>query len=247
VSQSLSQQGFSLVTTYPLPEVNNFHELVAAGMPQGLSQRHYDSLGAEWERQDGTRVFTILVQHVFQKDFYTVWGIQYADMYSSSADFDRANADYTYAVEKTELNPQWQIFKNNELLTALRRDGEKWRTLTAQSQAAHISRMNSILARSESSSNIAKINSDILDINHAGYLKRSNMVSAGQAKTIDMVSETSIIANPTTGEHYRVEAGANNYWVNNEGKYFNTENSLLDPRTDINIRDQQWERYEVVR
>ncbi len=107
--------------------------------------------------------------------------------------------------------------------------------------------MNAILARGKSSSNIAKINSDILDINHAGYLKRDSMVSAGQAKTIDMLSGSSIITNPTTGEHYRVEAGANHYWVNNEGKFFNTENPLIDPRTDINISNQQWEKYEVVR
>ncbi len=246
-SQYLSQQGFSLITTYPLPKVNDVYELVSAGMPQGLSQRRSYSLGAEWEHQDGTRVYSILVQNVTQKGVLTVWGVQYSDMYSSSEDFDRAKADFRYAVENQELNPQYQIFKNNELLTNLKRNAEIWATRGAQAQAAHLSRMNAILARRESSSSIAKINSDILDINHAGYLKRSSMVGAGQAKTIDMVSETSIIANPTTGEHFRVEAGASHYWVNNEGKYFNTENSLIDPRTDINIRDQQWERYQVVR
>lgn len=246
-SKHLSQQGFSLVTTYPMPQVNNYYELVSAGMPQGLSRRNFYSLGAEWKRQDGTRVFSILVQHVLHKDAYTVWGVQYADMYSSSAQFEQAKADYRYAVENSELNPQYQIFKNNELLDFLRRDGEKWQTLTAQSQAAHLGRMNAILARSESSSSIAKINSDILDISHAGYLKRSNMISAGQAKSVDMLGGTSIIANPNTGEHYRVEAGASHYWVNNQGKFFNTENALVDPRTDINISNQQWEKYELVR
>ncbi len=246
-SQYLSQQGFSLITTYPLPKVNHVYELVSAGMPQGLSQRRSYSLGAEWERQDGTRVFSILVQNLTQNGVLTVWGVQYSDMYSSSKDFERAKADFRYAVENQEINPQYQIFKNNELLTNLRRNAQKWATRTAQAQAAHLSRMNAILARGKSSSSIAKINSDILDINHAGYLKRDSMVSAGQAKTIDMVGETSIIANPTTGEHYRVKAGANHYWVNNEGKFFNTENPLIDPRADINISHQQWEKYKVVR
>ncbi len=246
-SQYLSQQGFSLITTYPLPKVNNVYELVSAGMPQGLSQRKSYSLGAEWDRQDGTRVFSILVQNVTQNGALTVWGVQYSDMYSSNKDFDRAKADFRYAVENQELNPQYQIFKNNELLAFLKRNAETWATRTAQAQAAHLRRMNAILARSESSSSVAKINSDILDINHAGYLKRSSMVTPGQAKTIDMISETSIIANPTTGEHYRVEAGASNYWINNEGKYFSTENSLIDPRTDINIREQQWEKYDLIR
>ncbi len=246
-SQYLSQQGFSLINTYPLPKVNNVYELVSAGMPQGLSQRRSYSLGAEWERQDGTRVFSIFVKNVTQKGALTVWGVQYSDMYSSSEDFEQAKANFRYAVENQELNPQYQIFKNNELLENLKRNAEKWATRTAQAQAAHLRRMNAILARSKSSSSIAKINSDILDINHAGYLKRSNMVSAGQANTIGTLNETSIIANPTTGEHYRVEAGANNYWVNNRGIVFNTENSLIDPRTDINISDQQWERFDVVR
>ena len=114
-SQYLAQQGFSLITTYPLPKVNDIYELVSAGMPQGLSQRRSYSLGAEWEHQDGTRVYSILVQNLTQQGVLTVWGVQYSDMYSSSKDFERAKADFRYAIENQEINPQYQIFKNNEL------------------------------------------------------------------------------------------------------------------------------------
>jgi hypothetical protein len=91
-----------------------------------------------------------------------------------------------------------------------------------------------------------KISSDILDISHAGYLKHSDMVSAGQAKTINTISGQSVITNPDTGELYKVDSGYKNYWVNADGKYFHTDNSLYDPRTDKQINNQQWERFDVV-
>jgi hypothetical protein len=169
------------------------------------------------------------------------------ELYAGQAQYESARDALMYASENTEPNPRWQIAKNEELLRNIRANQQYADARTRESHIQHVGRMNAILARGEASANVAKINSDILDINHAGYLTRSNMVSAGHARTVDTIAGQSVIANPNTGEHYKVEAGSKNYWVNAEGQYFRTDNSLYDPRTDRSISNQQWQPFEVIR
>lgn len=247
IAPYMSQRGFELTDQFPMPKIKEFWELFGAAMPQGLSTKHFDVMGAEWVNQDGTRALTILVQNVFLRDNLINWHVSVNELYAPAAEYESAKEAYVYASENTEVNPQWQIAKNNELLAQLRADRQVWDERLRQSRIQHIERMNAILARGEAASSVAKTNSDILDISHQGYLKRSNMVSAGQADTINMISEQSVITNPGTGELYKVDAGSQHYWVNAEGRYISTDNSLYDPRTDQQMSDQQWERFEVLK
>lgn len=251
-SPYMSQRGYRPVNRFPLPKIVALQELWAAGMPQGLSQKSFEALGVEWEGRDGSRAYTQLVLTRIwspprQRPPSTVWSVSALELYAGREQYDAARNAFMYASDNTEPNPRWQIAMNEELLRRIRADKQYADALTRESQIQHIGRMNAILARGQASASVAKINSDILDINHAGYLNRSNMVSAGQARTVDMIAGQSVIANASTGEHYRVDAGSKNYWVNAEGQYFRTDNSLYDPRTDQNISNQQWQRFEVVR
>jgi hypothetical protein len=251
-SPYMAQKGYRIVRRFPLPKIVEFYDLFAAAMPQGLSQRTYEALGAEWEGQDGSRAYTQLVLTRFtrpqqQRPPTLSWNVSALELYAARQHYEGARAAFMYANERTEMNPRWQIAKNQELLRNIRADQQYADARLRESHVQHIGRMNAILARGQASANVAKINSDILDISHAGFLNRSSMVSAGQARTVDMIAGQSVIANPSTGEHYRVDAGSRNYWVNGEGKYFSTDNSLYDPRTDQAINNQQWQRFEVVR
>lgn len=246
IAPYMAQNGFELTNSYSMPKLRDFWETFAARMPQGLSRRYFDALGAEWQNTNGSRAFTVLVQNLFQRQNYTLWSVNIGELYASNPEFEKAKKAYIHGLTNTEVNPQWQIAKNNELLAQLRANAQVWDERMRQSRMQHIVRMNSILARSETSSSIAKINSDILDSSHAGYLKRSDMVSAGQASLVNSIGEHSVIGNPETGEYYKVDAGYKNYWVNQDGKYFHTDNSLYDPRTDNQMNDQQWTRFEIV-
>ena len=251
-SPYMGQRGYRLVGSFPLPRIVDFMDLFAAGMPQGMSQRRFEVMGAEWEGSDGSRAYTqltltqLLSPRNGQAPLIT-WSVSALELYAARERYENDRDALMYASEHTEMNPRWQIAKNEELLRNIRASTQYWDERTRESHIQHIGRMNAILARGQASASVAKINSDILDISHAGYLKRSDMVSAGQARTVDMIAGKSVIANPSTGEHYRVDAGSRNYWVNAEGKYFRTDDSLYDPRTDIQISNQQWQRFEVVR
>ncbi|MCB0360864.1 MAG: hypothetical protein KDD44_14545, partial [Bdellovibrionales bacterium] len=243
----MEQRGFSFQSSYPLPEIQKFWDLFSAGMPQGLSQRSYHVLGADWISGNGSKACTVLVMNILQQGQYVSWNVSASELYAPTPAFAASKDAYLYAVAKTEMNPQWQIAQNQQLIQKIRADRQIADEQMRQSSIQHLNRMNAILARGEANSAIAKINSDILDISHAGFLKRSDMVSKGQSDTVNMIGEHSIIANNTTGERYRVEAGSGNYWVNGQGEYFRTENTLYDPRTDSGLNQQQWTQFEVER
>lgn len=243
----MEQRGFKMSSSYPLPKIQDFWELFSAGMPQGLSRRSYQVLGADWETQNGTQACTVMVMNVLQNQPYTMWSVWVGELYAPGSVFETNKDAYLYASAETVVNPQWQITKNQPLIRQIQADRQIADERMRQSSIQHLNRMNSILARSESNSSIAKINSDILDISHSGYLKRSDMVSAGQSNTINMIGEHAIIGNPTTGERYQVDARPGNYWVNAQGEFFSTENRLYDPQADNSINQEQWTQFEVMR
>ena len=243
----LEGQGYTLTQSYPLPGVTRYYELFSAGMPNTGTHRRYFSLGTEWQHANGSRMFTVLIQRVFQQNNLVNWGVTVGELFTDSRNFDHAKQAYRQGIAQTEINPQYQIYKNEQLIAQLRRDRQKWDERTRQSAIAHGERMNAILARGASSNSIAKINSDILDISHQGYLQRDNMVSAGQANQVMAIAGQSVIHNPQTGEHYQVDSTKPYHWVGPGGEWFGTENANYDPRRDPALNSLDWSSFEVVR
>lgn len=243
----MEQRGFKITKQYPMPRIVDFWEIYASTMPQGLSRKQFDSIGVEWENRDGSRALTILLLWTAQNESYVTWNVSASELYAPKGAFENAKNAYVYGSINTEVNPAWQIAMNKDLIAQIMKNRKQVGELTRQSQIQHIGRMNAILARGQASAQVAKINSDILDISHAGYLKRSDMVSTGQSKSINGIGEHSVIGNANTGERYRVETGHSNYWVNGNGEYFSTDDSLYDPRRDRSISDQRWEQFEVIK
>lgn len=138
---------------------------------------------------------------------------------------------------------RWQQFMNGRLQGQIRANEDFARRMMEASRSAHQQRMAPIAAQGRTSRSVARACSDILDINHAGYLERDSSNSAGHSALIDAVGERALIGHHETGEHYRVEDGSRYYWVGSDGTYFGTDNPLYDPMTDQRINDVQWTRF----
>src|SRR5690554_8191283 len=95
-------------------------------------------------------------------------------------------------------------------------------TKVSRKCSAHQQRMAAINARGQATRSLGNTFSEILDINHSGYLNRSNMVDAGHVNTINMIGQQTIISNSGTGERYKVEDNSRYYWVNKKGEYIGT-------------------------
>ena len=173
------------------------------------------------------------------------WTLQSTELEAPEAYFKDAKEAYIFGLANTQLNMQWQQAKNMELLKSIRNNNQFWENATRQSRIAHNQRMAAIESRGNTARSIGNTYSDILDISHAGYLKRNDMNNAGHSKTINMIGERSVISSMATGERYNVKAGSKYYWVNNDGAYIATDNSFYDPRIDKRINQTEWSQFQI--
>lgn len=224
-----------LLTTYELPKLaqNNqqFKEQLWSFAPSRKSTQAY---GIEWEDDQNMKYITILIISKELSNYGNTWNFFGQYLQATSADFSEAKKAFLYGLENTQYNQQWIATRNQNDMNRAN-----------VSYAAHQKRMAAIQARGNASMALSKTYSEISDISHAGYLKRSNINSAGHSKTINTIAENTVIANHGTGEHYTVPSGSNYYWVNNRGEYFGTNNINYDPRIDQQINDSEWTKFEV--
>jgi hypothetical protein len=243
VEPAARAQGNRLLRAYPVPEIEGYWARFAAGMVDTGSRRQIRALGTEWTNGQGTRTFVSLVQTVLHKPPSTFWTLQTTSLAAPEEAFEEARAGYVYAVGNTQINPQWQQVMNGQLVGQLRQNQAFHEDMMAKSRAAHQQRMAAIEQWGNTARSVGQTYSDILDINHAGYLTRDSMNSAGHSATIDAIGERTVIGNHETGEHYTVDAGSRYYWVGNDGTYFGTDNPLYDPRVDDRVSGVEWSKF----
>ena len=247
VEPAARAQGNRLVRAYPVPEIEGFWQRFAAGMLQTGAQRQVRAVGTEWTDDRGTMTFVAIVQTINAQGNSIIWTLQTTSLEAPEEVFEEARAAYVYAAGNTQINPQWQQAMNGQLAGQLQRNDAFWEDAMARSRAAHQQRMAAIEQAGRSARQIGDTYSEILDINHAGYLSRDSMNSAGHSATIDSIGERSLIGNHETGEHYLVDAGSKYYWVGNDGRYFGTDDPLYDPRTDQRVNDVDWTKFVTER
>ncbi|REK07674.1 MAG: hypothetical protein DWQ36_10645 [Acidobacteria bacterium] len=247
IRPAAAAQGNQLVRAYPIPEVEGLFTRFGAAMVQTGSQRQWRALGSDWSDGRGTMTFVSIVQAVFRNQQMVTWVLQTTSLEAPDEIFEEAKRDYLYAIGNTQINPHWQQAMNGQLQGQIRANEAYASEMMARSRAAHQQRMAAIEAQGNAARSIGQTYSDILDINHSGYLKRDDMNTAGHSALIDSIGERTLIGNHETGEHYTVDAGSRYYWVASDATYVGTDNPLWDPRTDQRTNDVEWTKFVVER
>src|SRR5690606_14433896 len=187
----------------------------------------------------------VQVQSITQNGASILWSLNSTELEAPKDYFEKAKNAYLEGIAQTEINPQRQQYMNGKLMGQIQENNAFWAQKSAESAQAHQQRMAAIQARGQAARNIGDTYSEILDINHAGYLNRSSMVDAGQANTVDMIQGHALISHPSTDETYKVQDNSRYFWVNQRGEYIGTDNPLYDPRIDNRINGEGWEKFEL--
>ncbi|MEM8943365.1 MAG: hypothetical protein AAGC91_14535, partial [Pseudomonadota bacterium] len=80
-----------------------------------------------------------------------------------------------------------------------------------------------------------------------GWRDRNAMQDRVQEQFTDALRDQSTMVNPSTGEAWKVDAGANNYWINSDGEYLPSNDYNYNPNLDSNLNQQNWEQLEEYR
>ncbi len=223
-----------LVRKYPMPQFaawdKQFDDQLYKSMP---SQKTFNVVGLEWRDPDGTSFLTVLHHYVSYDQYGGYWGITYSVLETPENVFQQAKIQYLNGLLNQQINPQW--------LQAL---NQKDMQIAQQSNAGHQQRMADI--KSFGYQNTARFNERMAAMDQNMESWRANQAAGdrNQEQFLDYVNESTNVVDPNTGQAYKVDAGADQYWMNDQGEYIKSDNSLYDPNLDQNTNNQTWTEYE---
>ena len=241
----LARQGYAFVDAHPEPQVADFWRRKDHGQPDlGMI---YESIGSNWTRSDGSPAYVLLSRLALPGIPFSTWDVLAMEVRSNPSAYESARAAWVYALFNSRFDEAWQRSQAmvSQRMTEERR--QQHEAAMAHLLAGHRERMAAIESAGRTSASTAKIYADVLDISHAGYLKRSDIISRSQERAVRAIQGTTVIANANTREAYQVPSGSKHYWVNTRGEYIGTDNSLLDPRTDSRLNSTDWVRFDEQR
>lgn len=225
-----------LINTYELPAIarKNF-DYVSSFWQYAPSQKTVNAYGLEWVDDKNMKYLTVVVVSDNKSQYGNYWNFFGQYLQAPSQQFEKAKKQFVYGLANTWYNPE-QIAAHNysEMQKAGIRD------------AKHRARMGVLKQQGDAQAKLAQTYSDISDISHNGYMKRSGMNDAGHSKSVDGIYGNTTVFNPNqSGQTYKVESYDNYYYGNNQGQVISTDNSLYNPNLDPNVNNQDWTQYEI--
>ncbi|MEM6708992.1 MAG: hypothetical protein AAF648_09430 [Pseudomonadota bacterium] len=231
-----SQQGLTLVRNYEVPEVQRIDDWYQRQLFQAVPmQKRHAALGIEFKAQDGSPFFLLMHIGESQSAGLQTWFYYSNGLQADGAYFEQAKQQFIYALANAQYNPmQIQAYNQREA----QKSGQSW--------AAHNARMRSKQASFEATQRaIVDANNAVSDGMMSSWRERNAMQDRSQSQFVDAMAERTTMVDPSSGQAWEVDSGANNYWINQDGEYFTTEDYNYNPNVDPSMYDQQWQQMQA--
>jgi hypothetical protein len=231
IARSARQQGFKFERMYPLPKLTQADKAYSDQLlTYGQQQKSFDVAGVEFTGKDGNKELLIVHYYeTFGMGLY-YWGYYLQNLTAPASNFESAKQAYIYGLENIRHNPAAIAAFNSRESSKLNANDAAFQSRMRQNQAsfeatqrAHVNSSNAI---NESQMSIYRSQSESFD--------RSNQrISNG-------ILEENTIYNSSNGETYQIEGHSDTYWMNSNGEYIPSDNSLYNPNTDPNVNSTDW-------
>lgn len=231
LKQQLAPQGIQFERMYALPALAQIDRSYSDKLvTYGQQQKLFHVAGAEFTGLDGKK--ELLIVHYFENTSMgmTIWGYTLQNLSAPAAIFDTAKQTYLYALENLRHNPAAIAAYNANESAKL-----------SANDAAFQNRMRSNQANFEATQR-AHVNSTnaINDAQMSTYRTQTESFNRSNQQITNGIREESTMYNATNGQTYQVEGQSNTYWMNANGEYIPTDNSLYNPNLDTNTNATDW-------
>ncbi|HKK37963.1 MAG TPA: hypothetical protein VJ949_00930, partial [Cryomorphaceae bacterium] len=148
--------------------------------------------------------------------------------------FESAKQSYIYGLENIQHNPQVIAAYNAKESRQLSENDaafqNRMRQNEANFQATQKAHVNSANAMSEAQMNT--------------YRDQSESFNRSNQQITNGILEQNTIYNSANGETYQLEGHSETYWMNANGDYIPSDNSLYNPNLDPNTNSTEWVKGE---
>jgi len=231
IKQLAQQQGFQFQKMYALPSLAQVDKAYSDQLvTYGNQQKSFEVAGVDFIGKDGN--MELLIVHYYETfgmGMY-IWGYYLQNLSAPKGVFESAKQSYIYGLENIRHNPAAIAAHNSQESAKLSANDaafqNKMRQKEASFQATQRAHVNSTNAVNEAQMGIYRSQSESFD--------RSNQqISNG-------ILEENTIYNSENGETYQIEGHSETYWMNANGEYIPSDNSLYNPNTDPNVNSTNW-------
>ena len=236
IAQMASSIGLKFVKQYPLHQVAQADKNYADKLfKAGEQQTTFSAAGSDWEDGKGNKVVVITHYNENAGQGSIYWGYYIQVLGSKGSAFENAKNAYLNGLVNTQYNPQ-SIAAYNQAEAA--KANQSWSTHNQKMQS---NQANFDAQQRAHQSSVDAWNKSSMD----GYNSRSASQDKMHNQTINSINETQNVTDPNTGQQYQVEGYSNQYWVNGQGEYIPSDNSLYNPNLDTNYNHQNWDEAPV--
>lgn len=229
-------QGLGFVRHYEVPEVSRidrwYSDQLFKAMP---AQARITAIGTEWQHTATGNPFFLLV-HLNVSNGATLqnWSYYCSGLQAAKPHFDKAKRQFLFGLANA-------CYRLEPIMAYNRAEAQR----VGQSWAAHHERMARNWANFEASQR-AFVNRSTAahDALMKNWRDRNAADDRAHERFVDTITERAKVIDPSTGQQYKVDSGANHYWINRDGHYFGTDNVNYDPNRDLNMNRQNWQKLE---
>ena len=234
----LASNGFQYVRHYEIPEISKMDKWYSDQLYKAMPSRSdVVAIGTDWVSTDGRPYFLLIHLNVSTSQTMQYWYYMCTGLEAEPEHFQKAKKQLIFALSNTRYNLQPIMAYNQE---EARRVGQSWaahneRMIRNQaafeaSQRAHVNRSNAI-------------NEAIM----SGWRERNAASDRNHEQFIDGIYERTNVVDPSTGQGYKVAAGANQYWMNSNGEYIGTDLQDYNPNLDENMNEIRWQELKELK
>ena len=234
----MAERGYQLANFYEIPEVSKIDKWYSDQLYKAMPSRtEIAAIGTDWKSEDGRPYFLLIHLNASTSQTMQTWYYMSSGLEASPEYFERAKKQYIFALANARYNLEPIAAYNQQ---EAQRVGQSW--------AAHNQRMARNQAAFEASQR-AHVNKTaaINDAIRSGWRERNASSDRMQEQTIDGIYERTNVVDPATGQGYKVESGANQYWMNSNGEYIGTQRPDYNPNLDEAMNEQRWRELKEVK
>ncbi|HQY01014.1 MAG TPA: hypothetical protein PLV08_14645, partial [Flavobacteriales bacterium] len=228
----MRKEGFTLVGQENAPEVASADQ---RGMDPMWSvaptRKTCVASASEWNKNDGTKTLVVMHIYSFEGQGMVNWGYQLTVLDTRADNFASARTGLLNALASMRYNPQYfAAYNANE------------QQRSQQSWSEHNSRMRNNQVAFDKSQQIYRENSNATNEAIMGvYRNQRDASDRNQDGFIDYVRGEQNAVDPYTGQPIKIESGSNQYWMNQNGEYYGTDDVLTNPNIG-NTTNDVWEQ-----
>jgi hypothetical protein len=229
--QETQQHGLQFEKMYALPKLAQADKAYSDQLyAYGEQQKSFQVAGAEYIGKEGKK--ELLIVHYFETFGMGMyfWGYTIQNLSAPQQVFESAKNTYLYALENIQYNP-----------AAIAAYNAQESAKHSANDAAFQNRMRNNQANFEATQRAHVNSSNAVNEAQMGiYRSQSESFNRSNQQISNGILEENTIYNSTNGESYQAEGHSNAYWMNANGEYIPTDNSLYNPNLDQHTNSTEW-------